>query len=189
MAGRGLEGRAAAGVGIGRLISPGFSAHRLHCPTYFSPAKRGTGSLRDEASRRGMVLRSGALIQTKRVKGKEVVIMGINTPKKNRNDETTADQNLVDGLGKHASTIPAFVVGGATVATKDIARHCRRASPRPKPRRPPGQPGSRRSRRTVTSAPRPRPSSRSSSRRCSGPSPVRSTRWQTSGSRRANRAS
>jgi sulfite reductase beta subunit-like hemoprotein len=68
-----------------------------------------------------MVLRSGAVIPTKRVKGKEVVIMGINTPKKNRNDETTADQNLVDGLGKHASTIPAFVVGGATVATKDIA--------------------------------------------------------------------
>ncbi len=44
--------------------------------------------------------------------------MGSNTPK-NRNDENTADQKLIDGLTKHAATIPAIVVGGASVATKD----------------------------------------------------------------------
>ncbi len=46
--------------------------------------------------------------------------MGNNTPKQNRNAETTADQNLADGLSKHAATIPSIMVGGASVATKDI---------------------------------------------------------------------
>jgi hypothetical protein len=46
--------------------------------------------------------------------------MGINTPKKNRIDETTADQTLIVGLNKHATTIPSIVIGGATVAIKDI---------------------------------------------------------------------
>ena len=46
--------------------------------------------------------------------------MGSNTPKKNRNDETAADQNLIDGLNKHAATIPSIVIGGASITTKDI---------------------------------------------------------------------
>ena len=45
--------------------------------------------------------------------------MGSNTPN-NRLEETAADQHLIDGLNKVASTIPSFVVGGAPVATKDI---------------------------------------------------------------------
>ena len=46
--------------------------------------------------------------------------MGNNTPKQNRNAETTADQTLADGLSKHAATIMSIMVGGASVATKDI---------------------------------------------------------------------
>jgi hypothetical protein len=46
--------------------------------------------------------------------------MGTNTPKKNRVDETLADQKLIDGLTKHASTITSLVIGGVTMATKDI---------------------------------------------------------------------
>jgi len=43
-----------------------------------------------------------------------------NTPKKNRTDETAADQKLIDGLTKHAATITSLVIGGVTMATKDI---------------------------------------------------------------------
>jgi hypothetical protein len=43
-----------------------------------------------------------------------------NTPKKNRTDETAADQKLIDGLTKHATTITFLVIGGVTMATKDI---------------------------------------------------------------------
>jgi hypothetical protein len=46
--------------------------------------------------------------------------MGTNTPKKNRTDETAADQKLIDGLNKHAATITSLVIGGVTMATKDI---------------------------------------------------------------------
>jgi len=46
--------------------------------------------------------------------------MGINTPKKNRVDLTLADQKLIDGLNKHASTITSMVIGGVAMATKDI---------------------------------------------------------------------
>jgi hypothetical protein len=53
-------------------------------------------------------------------KNEEVVIMGTNTPKQNKNAETTADQNLADGLSKHAATITTIMIGGASVATKDI---------------------------------------------------------------------
>jgi hypothetical protein len=47
-------------------------------------------------------------------------IMSTNTPKKNRVDETLADQKLIDGLTKHASTITSLVIGGVAMATKDI---------------------------------------------------------------------
>jgi hypothetical protein len=46
--------------------------------------------------------------------------MGSNQPKKNRNDQTTADQTLADGLNKHSATIPPIFVAGATVPLKDI---------------------------------------------------------------------
>ncbi len=46
--------------------------------------------------------------------------MGINTPNQNRADEITADQSLIDGLNKHATTIPSIMIGGASVTTKDI---------------------------------------------------------------------
>jgi hypothetical protein len=46
--------------------------------------------------------------------------MGNNTPNRNRNAENTADQILADGLSKHATTIPSIMIGGASVATKDI---------------------------------------------------------------------
>ena len=46
--------------------------------------------------------------------------MGTNTPKKNRAAETAADQKLIDGLTKHAATITALVIGGVTMASKDI---------------------------------------------------------------------
>ncbi len=58
--------------------------------------------------------------------------MGRNTPNRNRNDQTTADQNLADGLDEIAATIPTIIVGGAPVATKDIvaALHARIAAAR-----------------------------------------------------------
>jgi hypothetical protein len=46
--------------------------------------------------------------------------MGSNTPKKNRNDQTTADQFLADGLNKHSATIPPIFIAGAAVPLKDI---------------------------------------------------------------------
>jgi hypothetical protein len=46
--------------------------------------------------------------------------MGINTPKKNRIDQTTAEQTLVDGFNKHAAVIPSMVINGVMQTTKDI---------------------------------------------------------------------
>ena len=46
--------------------------------------------------------------------------MGINTPKKNRVDQTSSDQALIDGLNKHEAAIPAVVIAGVTVATKAL---------------------------------------------------------------------
>jgi hypothetical protein len=46
--------------------------------------------------------------------------MASNTPKKNRLDQVAAEQKLADGLNKHAATITSFVIGGATMQTKDI---------------------------------------------------------------------
>ncbi len=46
--------------------------------------------------------------------------MGSNTPKTSRHERATADQSLADGLNKNATTIPSIMVGGASVATKDI---------------------------------------------------------------------
>ena len=39
--------------------------------------------------------------------------MGINTPKKNRIDQITAEQTLIDGFNKHAAAIPTMVIDGA----------------------------------------------------------------------------
>jgi hypothetical protein len=46
--------------------------------------------------------------------------MGTNTPNTNRTDEITADQKLIDGLNKHATSIPGIVIAGASATTKDI---------------------------------------------------------------------
>jgi hypothetical protein len=46
--------------------------------------------------------------------------MGANTPKNNRVDMTLADQKMIDGLTKHASTITSLVINGVAMATKDI---------------------------------------------------------------------
>ena len=40
--------------------------------------------------------------------------MGINTPKKNRIDQTTAEQTLIDGFNKHAAAIPSMVINGVS---------------------------------------------------------------------------
>jgi hypothetical protein len=68
------------------------------------------------AAMRRMVLRSDAVVR----RTEETVIMGTNTPKNNRTDQTTAEQNLVDGLNKHAQTITSMVIAGVTMTTKDI---------------------------------------------------------------------
>src|ERR1700722_9412847 len=46
--------------------------------------------------------------------------MGTNTPKKNRTDQTAADQRMIDALTKHAATITSMVIGGVVVSSKDI---------------------------------------------------------------------
>lgn len=46
--------------------------------------------------------------------------MGINTPKNNRIDQTTAEQTLIDGFNKHAAAIPSMVINGVVRTTKDI---------------------------------------------------------------------
>src|SRR5579859_7417548 len=46
--------------------------------------------------------------------------MASNTPKKNRTDQITAEQTLVDGFNKHAALIPSMVINGAAQTTKDI---------------------------------------------------------------------
>ena len=46
--------------------------------------------------------------------------MGVNTPKNNRLSVIAADQALIDGLNKHASTVPTVGINGAFVPAKDI---------------------------------------------------------------------
>ncbi len=46
--------------------------------------------------------------------------MGINTPKKNRNAQVIADQRLIDGFNKHATSMPNMMIGGVSKPTKDI---------------------------------------------------------------------
>jgi hypothetical protein len=46
--------------------------------------------------------------------------MASNTPKKNQIDQTTADQKLIDGLTKHAATLPSIVIAGTSTTTADI---------------------------------------------------------------------
>jgi hypothetical protein len=48
------------------------------------------------------------------------IIMGTNLPKKNRTDQTVADQRLIDGLTKHAAAITSLLIGGSTLSTTDI---------------------------------------------------------------------
>jgi hypothetical protein len=46
--------------------------------------------------------------------------MGSNTPKKNRIDQTTAEQTLIDGFNKHGASIASMAIGGTTTTPKDI---------------------------------------------------------------------
>ncbi|MGO9832803.1 MAG: hypothetical protein ACLP1X_01170 [Polyangiaceae bacterium] len=46
--------------------------------------------------------------------------MPSNTPKKNRSDQTAAEQKLIDAMSKYEQTIPSFVIAGGPVTTKDI---------------------------------------------------------------------
>ncbi len=46
--------------------------------------------------------------------------MGSNTPNRNRNARSAAEQALIDGLGKHAAAIPAIVISGVPLTTKDL---------------------------------------------------------------------
>jgi hypothetical protein len=46
--------------------------------------------------------------------------MGINTPKNNRIDQTTAEQTLIDGFHKHAAAIPSMMIAGSVRTATDI---------------------------------------------------------------------
>jgi hypothetical protein len=50
---------------------------------------------------------------------KEKVIMSANS-KVNRPSRQTADQKLIDGVNKHESTLPALLIGGASITPTDI---------------------------------------------------------------------
>ena len=65
-----------------------------------------------------MVPRACVLVHEE--KGKEAIIMGTNTPKKNRSDETTSEQTLISGFKKHGGAIPSIVIAGTSVSSTDI---------------------------------------------------------------------
>ena len=46
--------------------------------------------------------------------------MASNVPKKNQTDQTVADQKLIDGLTKHAATLPSIVIAGTSTTTANI---------------------------------------------------------------------
>jgi hypothetical protein len=46
--------------------------------------------------------------------------MGRNTPNPDRTSEVAADQKLIDGLTKHAATLPPFLIAGASTTTTEV---------------------------------------------------------------------
>jgi hypothetical protein len=56
----------------------------------------------------------------KQFEKEEARIMGINTPKRNRPDESAADQRLIDGFNKNGAVIPPILIAGTTATTNDI---------------------------------------------------------------------
>jgi hypothetical protein len=46
--------------------------------------------------------------------------MASNIPKKNRTDQSVADQRLIDGLTKHAAIIPPVMINGVAFSSKDL---------------------------------------------------------------------
>jgi hypothetical protein len=64
--------------------------------------------------------RVGALVWGTDREKEEARIMGINTPKRNRPDESAADQRLIDGFNKNGAALPAIAIAGTTTTTKDI---------------------------------------------------------------------
>ncbi len=69
---------------------------------------------------RGTGLRWSLAQSREEEEGTEGIPMARNTPKRNRLDQTAAEQKLVEGMSKHEQTIPSFVLAGGPVATKDI---------------------------------------------------------------------
>jgi hypothetical protein len=51
--------------------------------------------------------------------------MGSNTPKRNRNDQLTAERTLIGGLVLHAAAIPSMVISGAFQTTNDLVASLR----------------------------------------------------------------
>jgi hypothetical protein len=46
--------------------------------------------------------------------------MPSNTPKKNRSDQSAAEQKLIEAMSKYEQTIPSFVIAGVPMTTQDI---------------------------------------------------------------------
>jgi hypothetical protein len=46
--------------------------------------------------------------------------MGSNTPKRNRNDQSTAERALVAGLIEHAPAVPSLLIAGAWITNRDM---------------------------------------------------------------------
>jgi hypothetical protein len=46
--------------------------------------------------------------------------MASNLPKKNRTDQSVADQKLIDGLTQHASIVPPVMIDGVAFSPKDL---------------------------------------------------------------------
>ena len=46
--------------------------------------------------------------------------MGSNTPKRNRRDQTTAERALLEGLLKHAQTVPSLLIAGVWIPNGEM---------------------------------------------------------------------
>jgi hypothetical protein len=73
-----------------------------------------------ETSTRGVVPRVDDSFPTTHTTKNRQATMGINTPKRNRIDQTTAEQTLIDGLRKHAAELPSMVISGTTRNNRDL---------------------------------------------------------------------
>jgi hypothetical protein len=65
-----------------------------------------------------MRLRPGVL-RSRRPKRRQD-IMGSNTPRRNRSDQTTAERALLEGLLKHAQAVPSLLIAGVWIPNGDM---------------------------------------------------------------------